>query len=122
MHQVLSKRIEILWLSCLSQKISRRALVQWLIWMALSLWTWRMTHLINMGLYPDYDEHLSSQMAFQTRIILLAAWVAWLLSVVTKSKIASLVFVFGVCLAFCWDVIRLDFMREVITIFGLRPC
>ena len=115
MHQIMSKRIEIPWLS----RVPGRAWIQWLIWLGLSLWTWHLTHLINMGLYPDYNEHLSSQMAFQTRAILLTAWACWILSLVIKSRWAHLCFVFGVCLAFCWEVIRLNFMREVIPILHL---
>ena len=116
MHQILTKRVEIPWLNRI--KVSRRALVLWLIFLVLSLWTWRSSHLINMGLYPDYDEHFSKQMAFQVRIILLVAWFLWILSVLTKNKFIRHCFVFGVCLAFFWDGIRLCFMWEIIAILN----
>jgi hypothetical protein len=119
MHQLLTKRIEIPWLSRLSRKITRRALVAWLVWMALSLLAWRSTHLINMGLYPDYDERLSDQMASQVRAILMVSGSVWLVSLFTKSKLARFFFVFGVCLAFCWCVVRLQFMRELIAVLNL---
>jgi hypothetical protein len=119
MHQLLSKRIEIPWLSRLTQKITRRALVIWLVWLGLSLLAWRSTYYINMGLYPDYDEHLSDQMASQVRGILMVTWCVWFVSLFAKSKIAHFIFIFGVCLAFCWCVVRLQFMREVISILHL---
>jgi predicted ABC-type exoprotein transport system permease subunit len=119
MHHLLSKRIETPWLSHLSQKITCRVLVMWLVCLGLSLLAWRSTHYINMGLYPDYDEHLSDQMASQVRAILMVTWSVWLASLFAKSRITNCIFIFGVCLAFCWCVIRLQFMREVISVLHL---
>jgi len=119
MHHFLSKRIEIPWLSRLSLKITRRALVMWLVWLGLSLLAWRSTHYINMGLYPDYDEHLSDLMASQVRAILMVAWTFWFIGLFTKIKLVHFIFIFGVCLAFCWCVVRLQFMREVISVLHL---
>jgi hypothetical protein len=93
--------------------------MMWLICLGLSLVAWHSTHLINEGLYPDYDERLSDQMASQVRAILMVTWSVWLVWLFTRYKLLHFIFVFGVCLAFCWCVVRLQFMREVIAVLKL---
>jgi hypothetical protein len=99
--------------------ITRRALLMWLVWLILSLLAWRSTYLVTKGLYPDWDDAVGQKMAWIIRVALILSWSIWIISLLAKNKRAHFWFVFGVCFAFCFCIVRLQFMREVIALLNL---